>query len=189
MLMTEPSVQPLREWADEFSSRRGVIVPQFDPAEGGVDAKVLFLLEAPGPMTNAGNARPGSGFISVDNDDATAENMWLARDAAGLHDGVLAWNIVPWYLGVASVKPTSADRAAGADALRELLALLPYLEVIALTGQHAQNGWQKHLAAGYDGAATVVDIWHPSTQSLNQPGRRYAFNSSVKFIAGLVASN
>ncbi len=52
-------------------------------------------------MTNAGNARPGSGFISVDNDDQTAENVWHARSQAGLHAAVVQWNIVPWYLGTA----------------------------------------------------------------------------------------
>jgi hypothetical protein len=67
-----------------------------------------------------------------------------ARDAAGLHDGVLHWNIVPWYLGTAARKPTVAERQDGAVALRELMTLFPSLEVVVLSGLHAQQGW-KHV--------------------------------------------
>lgn len=183
MLETEQAVQPLRAWAADLAVRRDVHVPQFDPAEAGVDAKVLFLLEAPGPMTNAGNKRAGSGFISVDNDDATAAAMWSARDAAGLHDGAISWNIVPWYLGTAARKPTAQELRDGASALREVLTLLPYLEVVALTGRYAQEGWRRHVAPWFADGPDVVDIWHPSPLSLNQPGRRAAFNESIASIA------
>ncbi|WP_212036396.1 hypothetical protein [Bradyrhizobium sp. JYMT SZCCT0428] len=33
--------------------RPGVEVPDFDPADGGIEARVLFLFEKPGPMTAA----------------------------------------------------------------------------------------------------------------------------------------
>lgn len=89
MLASEPSAQPLREWADDLAARRDVIVPYFDPTDSGVDSRVLFLLEAPGPMTNTSNRRAGSGFISADNNDATAENMWRARSSAGLVGGAM----------------------------------------------------------------------------------------------------
>ena len=39
-------------------------VPDFDPLDGGVEARALFLFEKPGRMT-AGQS--GSGFISRDN--------------------------------------------------------------------------------------------------------------------------
>jgi hypothetical protein len=58
--------------------KTGVEVPDFDPLDGGVRAQVLFLFEKPGPMTaekGSGN-RSGSGFISRDNDDPTAEAIW-----------------------------------------------------------------------------------------------------------------
>jgi hypothetical protein len=52
-----------------------VEVPEFDPLDGGVEAQVLFLFEKPGPMTAelGGSKRSGSGFISRNNDDPTAE--------------------------------------------------------------------------------------------------------------------
>ena len=189
MLETEVSVRPLRAWAAELAVRRGVLVPQFDPAEAGVDARVLFVLEAPGPMTNAKNLKPGSGFISADNNDSTAAAIWSARNAAGLHVGALHWNIVPWYLGTAKRKPTAAELGEGAVELRALLLLLPYLELVALAGVKAQTGWRKHVAPLLIDGPAVVDIWHPGDQSLNQPGRRDDFNQSVKGIATLLAQS
>src|SRR5579872_4039607 len=47
-------------------------VPNFDPLDAGVDARVLFLFEKPGPKTAKDGRRKGSGFISRDNDDGTA---------------------------------------------------------------------------------------------------------------------
>jgi hypothetical protein len=183
MLDTDAPVQPLREWAADLAARRDVVVPQFDPAEAGVDAKVLFVLEAPGPMTNAGNTRPGSGFISVDNDDETAANTWRARNAAGLYDGVLHWNIVPWYLGTAARKPTVAERREGAAELRALLTLLPYLEVVVLSRLHAREGWDRHVAPFLPDPPDVVRTWHPGAQSLNQPGRRADVSSALHAVA------
>lgn len=186
LLQTDPSVAPLRSWADDLADRRGVHVPQFDPAEAGVNARVLFVFEAPGPMTNAGNKRPGSGFISVDNNDATAANMWTARNTAGLHDGALAWNIVPWYLGVASRKPTKDELSTGASELVALMGRLPRLEVVVLGGLYAQNGWRRHIGPTAHGGPAVVAMWHPSPLSLNQPGRRHAFLDSVRHVASLI---
>jgi hypothetical protein len=55
--------------------RPGVEVPDFDPLDGGIEARVLFLFEKPGPMTAvAGKGKnSSSGFVSRDNDDPTAE--------------------------------------------------------------------------------------------------------------------
>lgn len=183
LLLTEPRVQSLRDRAEDLANRRGVHVPQFDPAEAGDEARVLFVFEAPGPMTNAGNKRPGSGFISVDNNDATAANMWNARNEAGLHDGALAWNIVPWYLGVASRKPTKEELRDGASELVNLIALLPRLELVVLGGLYAQKGWRRHIGPTNFAGPAVVDMWHPSPLSLNQPGRREAFTATVRDVS------
>ena len=181
MLTTEPRVEALRDWARALERRRGVVVPQFDPADGGNEARVLLLLEAPGPMTNTSNTRPGSGFISVDNDDQTAANVWLARDEVGLHDGVIHWNIVPWYLGTAARKPTVAELADGAAELLDLMRLLPRLETVVLAGRFAQSGWKKHLDRSlYRPVVRVIETWHPSPLSMNQPGHREHFTTALR---------
>jgi hypothetical protein len=186
MLKQVDSVQPLREWAEDLAVRRKAVVPYFDPAEAGVAANVLFLLEAPGPMTNAGNERPGSGFISVDNDDQTAANCWTARNNAGLDSGALHWNIVPWYLGAASTKPSAAELAQGAMELRRLLPLLPDLRVVVLAGKIAQQGWQKYVAPFVGSNYASIDTWHPSPLSMNQPGHRDDFQRAIDRAARLL---
>lgn len=178
MLLTEARVQPLVEWAEALVARRtaknpDILVPRFDPADAGVEARVLVLLEAPGPMTNVGNHRPGSGFISVDNDDRTAETTWHARNEAGMHTGALHWNIVPWYLGAAGVQhPTAEEVGQGAMELRRLLPLLPDLRAVILAGNYAQNGWAKHVAPFVSDGPLVLDTWHPSPLAMTKPERR-----------------
>src|ERR1041384_539481 len=69
-------------------------VPFFDPCDGGTRARVLFLLEAPGPRAK------GSGFVSKNNPDETAKNLFeLQREAGIPRDLAVLWNVVPWYVG------------------------------------------------------------------------------------------
>jgi hypothetical protein len=117
MLKITEAVLPLEAWARDVEDRRrarlpDVIVPHFDPAEAGVSARALLLLEAPGPKTVP--EWGGSGFISVDNNDVTAQNTWNARNDAGLHDHTLAWNIL--HERHAACCPRPAGRGAGPDA-------------------------------------------------------------------------
>lgn len=174
MLETVPSVQPLRAWSAGLVARRGpeTFVPHFDPAEAGVDARVLIVAEAPGPMTATHGERPGSGFVSVDNDDQSAANLWNLRTEVGLHDGILLWNIVPWYLGPASVKPTVRELALGAYELRGLMDRLPNLLVVLYAGLLAQYGWHHHLREYRTDELTVLRAWHFSPQAQRQPGKR-----------------
>jgi uracil-DNA glycosylase len=45
------NVAPLNNWVGELRKRLGpsAIVPWFDPQDGGREAQILWLLEAPGP--------------------------------------------------------------------------------------------------------------------------------------------
>lgn len=187
LLATDERTLPLAEWATALAKRRTalsgerVVVPWFDPAESGVESRVLVILEAPGPMTNADNSRPGSGFISVDNDDPTAENTWRARAEAGLNSGVLHWNIVPWYLGTAARKPNAVELADGAAELLELMRVLPNLDTVLLAGEYAKKGWSRHLARSLRRPEVrVIETWHPSQRALIQPGKRAAFVAALR---------
>ena len=53
--------EPERSWA-----------PYVAPMYGGIDARLLSLLRDPGPKTRL---KGGSGFLSMENDDATAERI------------------------------------------------------------------------------------------------------------------
>ena len=59
----------LTEFVYKLREETNLDVPFFDTFDGGVNAKVLFLLEKPGPKSSTSG---GSGFISRDNNDETA---------------------------------------------------------------------------------------------------------------------
>ena len=145
-------------------------IPHFDPGDSGIEARILTVLEAPGPMTH-GKLR-GSGFISVDNDDPTAENTWQLRRDVGALNGVLAWNIVPWYLGTTSIKPKVEELRRGAIALGDLLDRLPRLSTVMLCGRFSQRGWSQFVPQKVQARYRVIETWHPSPLSLSFPGRR-----------------
>lgn len=189
LLSNATASRPLQEWADTYALARGVDVPRFDPAEAGVDAHVLFILEAPGPMTNDTNARPGSRFVSVDNDDLTAANMWKARAATGLHSGVLHWNIVPWYLGVSSRKPRKDELAEGGRTLLEVMNLLPHLQVVVLCGRFAQRGWDRYVGPHLRTPVKVRSTWHPSPLALHTATRRADFTGTLSDVAEMLRAS
>lgn len=189
MLATAEDTLPLETWARGVEDRRrtrqpGIVVPHFDPAETGIRSQVLLLLEAPGPKTVP--EWGGSGFISVDNNDPTAQNVWRTRDEVGLHHGILAWNIVPWVLGRASVKPTPVELAQGAVELRGLLELLPDLRAIVLSGQKAQAGWDAYLDLALGDRYRVLRTVHPAGQSFAQAGAKENFAATLAKAAAFI---
>lgn len=151
---------------------RGLDVPHLDPLGGGVHARILYLLEAPGPM--AAQVYGGSGFVSMDNNDQTAQSVFRLTEQAGVNRAwVLAWNIVPWYVGdgnrIRAVRPSEV--VEGRAHLRDLVRLLPDLRVVVTLGQPAAQGWGP-LATEFP-RVTTLSTWHPSGQALNpHPARR-----------------
>jgi hypothetical protein len=84
--LRDPHILPLTEYVDRLRATlpdpQGV--PYFDPADGGVNARVMLLLEAPGRMAAANSRRRGSGLVSCNNDDESARvTIGLLRDAGG----------------------------------------------------------------------------------------------------------
>jgi uracil-DNA glycosylase len=165
-LLDEPQIRPLTDFLRRLRAERGVdSVPYFDPTEAGTDARILMLFENPGRRADAAQ---GSGFISPDNNDPTADNMWHFLRATGVERrrDVIAWNIVPWYLGNDERigKVTKADIAEARPALVNLLSLLPALKVVILFGKKAQEGWDE---AALDTKCVVLRAPHPSGRWLN----------------------
>lgn len=165
-LLDEPHVAPLTAFVRRLRAARGNdSVPWFDPTEAGAGARVLMLFENPGRRADALH---GSGFISADNDDKSAENMWTFLRAAGIdrRSEITAWNIVPWYLGderrIGDVRPRDIEEAR--PALLELLQLLPELRVVVLFGRKAQLGWRRANPAV---RVPILEAPHPSGRWLN----------------------
>lgn len=137
-------------------------IPYFDPLDGGIHAKCLFLFEAPGPRA------VGSGFISRNNPDETAKNFFELNHQAGLPRKLtISWNIVPWYIGTRSkICPANKkDIEEGKEYLFRLLSLLPHLKIIVLSGRKAQKA--ETLMKGTCLAITLMKMPHPSPLFIN----------------------
>lgn len=125
---------PLEAWRRtlETDSRT---VPSFDPADGGAAARLLLLLETPGP-----GASPLA-MVSRDHPTGTARNLarFLSEASIARADTII-WNAVPWLLhapGARNRAPRAPEVAAGLATLPGLLDHLPRLTVVVLAGRIA----------------------------------------------------
>ncbi|MBS8228341.1 uracil-DNA glycosylase [Vannielia litorea] len=137
-MLDQPHIAPLAEYCRSLRSTNRGTVPDFDPCDGGVAAQMLFLMEKPGPMAGGDGiaGRTGSGFVSRDNNDPTAEAIlrFMEQAAIGREQSVL-WNTVPWWNGTRKV---GADElSSGIERLDELLDLLPKVSVVVGVGAKA----------------------------------------------------
>jgi hypothetical protein len=134
-----PHIKPLADFVCGLRSTFSAEFPDFDPADGGTNASILFLFEKPGPMTSAARSgRQGSGFISRDNDDPTAEATFTFMGQAGIaRDEAVIWNVVPGWNGTRAITPSELQ--SGVKAVEQLLGLLPRSKVIVLVGKKAQR--------------------------------------------------
>lgn len=139
---TAPHIAPINAFVDSIRDRDGRgWVPYVPPLHGGIDARVISILRDPGPATLLGT---GSGFISVENDDPTAERMAQLFDRYGIPvRTVLPWNAYPWYIDAA---PSAQQSKAGAGVLVELLKLTLEVEVVLLQGRDAEKAWRRTVA-------------------------------------------
>lgn len=165
-LLSEPHMAPLAEYLGRVRSVMGSAyeMPSFDPLDGGINARVLLLLEAPGPQA------VGSAFISRNNPDPTTRNLCELLAGAGIpRSDTLIWNIVPWYVGdgeghIRAV--TSDDIRAALPHLGSLLEMLSDLRVIVLVGKKAQSAATEirrltnlPLVMTHHPSARVFNLW------------------------------
>ena len=172
-ILTQFVLKMRSELGDKFS------IPYFDPFDGAKNAACLFLLEAPG-----GKAKM-SGFISRDNPDETAKNIFELCMSADLpRKSTIIWNIVPWYVGDSDkIRPvTIKDIKQAEPYLVELLTHLPQLKSIILFGRKSQKAFKtlSKIAPHFE----IYHCWHPSPLSLNgHPERREHTLQTLKKIS------
>jgi hypothetical protein len=76
--LEEPHVAPVMTLIEEMRSR-GLSVPNIDPADGGTRARILCLLESPGPIGGC----EGQQLLTPDLGTSTrSTSSWLARRPA-----------------------------------------------------------------------------------------------------------
>lgn len=175
----ELHIAPITDLIERIRRETGLDVPLVDPSFGGVGAEVLFLLEAP-----ARAAAHGSGMISPDNDDRTAQHMWEAYSVSSPpRRAALHWNAVPWYVGTSERlgKIDAAQVVQGRRWVEELIRLLPELSMVIAMGKHAQSfvaPLQRKLRGR---GAFVLKVIHPSRTNYNtRPGSREAVVSAFR---------
>ncbi len=158
-LLAAPHMAPLVRYADTLRAMDRGTVPHFDPLDGGIKARILFLLEKPGPMTDevGRGKRSGSGFISRNNDDQTAEATFHFMNEAGLpRSDTVLWNVIPWWNGTRAITPTELQD--GVSCVHDLIALLPHLTAVVLVGKKAARA-ERFL---HDTKLNVFASDHPS---------------------------
>ena len=135
-LLGEDHVAPLVAYAAQLAERTGKAVPTVDPLDGGVNARLLILLETPGPRVL------GTGLVSRDNPSGTSANMFRFLTNAGIaRADTVIWNIVPWLIQTAGERnrnPSRLEVAEGLAHLPDFLDLLPRLELAVLAGRKAE---------------------------------------------------
>ena len=179
--IAEAHVARLTDFVDDLRDKMGpeAAIPYFDPWDGGVGARALFLLEAPGPKAR------NSGFVSMNNPDETAKNFFELIHEAGIDRRSIAiWNTVPWYIGSGvKIRPaSSADIASGVESLGHLFQLMSELRLVVLVGAKAQQA-RKHIQSVAPHLG-LLSSPHPSPMFVNRrPGNREAILSSFRSVS------
>lgn len=128
--LLEPHIAPLTNYARSLRHRNLGEIPDFDPNDGGINSRILFLFEKPGPKAFE------SGFISRNNDDPTAENIFHFMKRAEIpRKETCIWNVIPGWNGTIKIKAEELNQ--GVAAITDLSKLLPKLSVIVSVGKKA----------------------------------------------------
>lgn len=133
-MLDEAHIAPLTSYVHKLRACGGAVeVPYFDPLDGGVNARILFLFEKPGPLTGEG---AGSGFISRNNDDRSAEATFYFMRQAGIpRQLTVTWNVIPCWNGTRKI--TGSELREGIRYVKDLVSILPKLRVAVPVGTRA----------------------------------------------------
>jgi len=181
-LLDQPHMAPLSNYLAEIKTDHPrKKLPNFDPCDGGIHAKVLFLQQSPGRFA------ANSNFISRNNPDQTARNVCnFMNEVEIARHNTIFWNIVPWYIGddEGVNEVTRHDIEQALPYLAGLIELLPRLKVIALSGQKAQSvkGHVQELTK-----LPIVDVHLPSATPFNVwPHKKDEYREQLKQILGML---
>ena len=156
-----PPAPSLDAWLADLRRRRGP-VPGLDPHGPGANARLLILLETPGRTMD------GASVVTLDAPTGTARNLSRWLDEAGIERAdALVWNAVPWVIhapGARTRAPRRTEIEAGVAELPGLLAHLPALRAVVLSGRAAARAADA-VRASTD--APVLEMAHPSPVYVN----------------------
>jgi hypothetical protein len=180
-LIHEPHIAPVTDFIDSLQTP-DLWLPYVAPHHAGVGARMLTVLRDPGPATRVDG---GSGMLSVENDDPTAEKQFEMMTSVGLTSADFTpWNAYPWYINRA---PTNDELRDASPSLVGLLDLLPDLELVLLQGNEARSAWRIALdeqPAIRRRRLITLETYHASPQALwhkspNERARRTQHRSDT----------
>lgn len=177
-LLSEPHMTPLMALIALWRNA-GYDVPNPDPNDAGINAKALFLLESPGPKA------VGTGFVSCDNPDASAQNMRRSLEEAGLkRSEVMLWNVVPYCVSSATKNKNAStkDIEKSAPLTQEFVGLFPNLQVVVLCGGKAVQAL-KFLYF----PCRVFATYHTGGMAYNQKSKRKNIQETFAEVRRLIS--
>jgi len=137
----DPHIASINELVDKLKSKNLGPIPYVDPLYGGIHAKILFLFQDPGPGTYD---KSGSGFLSAENDDPSAQLFAQCLDRVGIEiNQVITWNAFPWRLTEGQKQPTAKQLETGIEPLGQLIKMLEKLKVVIKMGRIAAKSWER----------------------------------------------
>lgn len=186
----EPHVAALNALADRIADAEGLPhghVPYVDPAQGGVRARALVLLDNPSTQAEAGT---GTGMLSLDNPDHTARNCRDKYAEIGVDwNHVVHWNVCPFpTANLKNGASLATERARAVRWTREFVALCPELRVVVPLGRVAEDGARR--ARLHELGLTVLDgVPHCGQRGLNsKPDARVLFDAAIRRIQTIVTA-
>lgn len=171
----DPHVAPINRLVDRIVEQEGCgRLPYADPLSGGVDAEVLFVLRA--PEADADPDRPGTRFLSLDNDDRVAALQFATFQEVGLpRMRTTGWNLCPFPIANPGSAPTDAEVARSIPYHRALLGMLPNLKCVVLFGAAPRDLWPRRL---HRHIPTIVGA-SPGWPGIARPENRRSYDSAV----------
>ena len=129
--MNDPHMIILKNYVEKLrKTNPQSYTPNFDPNDGGINAKILFLFEKPGRKTDPSYG--GSGYISLDNKDETARaTKKFLKEANINRKKIVIWNTIPSWNGTRDI--SIEERKQASLQLSSLLNVLKNLEFIRLS--------------------------------------------------------
>lgn len=160
-----PHVEPINRFIDELRTDDEWL-PYVAPGLGGVQARLLVIFRDPGPKTRSG---VGSGMLSLENDDPSAERLVTLLTDEGIGgEQVMGWNSYPWYI---NRKPTSPEIDRGLPVLKRVIEMCQQLDVVVAHGGDAHVAWRRFRRRYPEVARDVatIETYHTSRQAFWHP--------------------
>ena len=170
--MNDPHMIILKNYVEKLrNTNPKSYTPNFDPNDGGINAKILFLFEKPGRKTDPSYG--GSGYISLDNKDETARaTKKFLKEANINRKKIVIWNTIPSWNGTRDI--SIEERKQASLQLSSLLNVLKNLEFIFLVGKEAQKMSKLLDSSKYK----IINSPHPSP--INRASRRKEWENIPK---------